>query len=53
MGHSNIQMTIQYAHAVAAGKHTAVERLVNYQETDCPKFVPNEKQPTLRLAVND
>ena len=52
MGHSNIQMTMRYAHALAGGKHAAVERLVGYQETDCPKIVPNEKQPTARLAVN-
>ena len=37
MGHSNIQMTMQYAHAVASGKHEAVERLVNYKEKVCPK----------------
>jgi integrase len=52
MGHGNIQMTMRYAHALVAGKHAAVERLVSYQEIDCPKIVPNEKQPTERLAVN-
>lgn len=52
MGHSSIQMTTRYAHAVASGKHAAVERLTSYQEKDCPNFVPNEERQAMRPAVS-
>ena len=37
---------------ISRGMHAAVERLVGYREIDCPRIVPNEKQPAVRLAVN-
>jgi len=44
MDHTDIQMTMRYVHAVAAGKHAAVERLVGYRENICPKIVPKAKE---------
>ena len=52
MGHSNIQMTMRYVHAVAAGKHEAVERLVGYREKICAKFVPEAEEQATRPALS-
>lgn len=44
MGHTDIQMTMRYVHAVAAGKHAAVERLVGYSERDRCRIVAEAKE---------
>jgi len=52
MGHSNVQMTMRYVHAVAAGKHAAVERLVGYRENICTKFVSEAEEQALGPALS-
>jgi hypothetical protein len=52
MGHSNIQMTMRYVHAVAASKHAAVERLVGYSERDRCKIVAEAKEQAGEPALS-
>lgn len=52
MGHSNIQMMMRYAHAVASGKHAAVERLASYGENPGHKSVTKAKEPPTLTALS-
>ena len=52
MGHTDIQMTMRYVHAAAAGKHAAVERLVGYREGGSTEFLPKAEEPPRRTALS-
>lgn len=52
LGHSSIQMTRRYTHAIGENKRKAVEALCGYAESNCLRFVTNEERQAIRPASN-
>ena len=44
LGHTTMQMTKRYTHALGENKRRAVESLSSYAEKNCLRIVTNEKR---------
>jgi integrase len=52
MGHTSVTTTRRYTHGTESAKRAAVEAARTRTVNSRPKYAPNEKQPTERLAVS-